>query len=270
MFTYSFYEWILFFYVYCFLGWCIESAWVSIRAGRFVNRGFMKGPWLPIYGCGAVTILIAGDMSDGSVIGLFVIGALLATVLEYITGEAMVRIFKVRYWDYSYKKIQLNGHICLSSTLAWGVLSIIMVYMIDPFFEGLLEGIFASAMKVIVCVVSAVMVYDFSKALREALDIRKVLVELEKVKDEFEDYIEIKKEILEERMDELEERIEILEEDINELVKSRKEKFEKNNERRRKELKERIDSLQEDFEKRSKKISSSNPGFKLKIKNKKH
>ena len=54
----------------------------------------MKGPWLPIYGCGAVTILIAGDMSDGSVIGLFVIGALLATVLEYITGEAMVRIFK--------------------------------------------------------------------------------------------------------------------------------------------------------------------------------
>ena len=92
-------QWVMFFYIYCFLGWVWESAYVSVIKHRFVNRGFLKGPFLPLYGSGAICILVVTIPVRGNIPLMFLIGMVSATVLEYVTGVVMERLFRVRYWD---------------------------------------------------------------------------------------------------------------------------------------------------------------------------
>ncbi len=251
MFVYDFNEWLVFFYAYCFFGWCFESTFVSLRTKRFTNRGFMKGPWLPIYGCGAIATLIAANIAGRSCIGIFAVGALLATIIEYITGAAMVKIFKVRYWDYTDRKIQLNGHICLSSTVAWGVLSLIMVFYVQPFMEGLFSHISRNFISIIGFLVTVLMVYDFTNALKEALDIRSVITEIEKAKAEIDEFIDEKKDELEEFRYDFEDFVEEIGDHIENRVKERREKVEA-----------KLELLKERFEAKTEKIARNNPGFK--------
>ena len=126
MYSYTFRQWLSFFYLYCIFGWCFESAYVSLKQLRPVNRGFLKGPWLPLYGSGAILVLWMTLPFQNSPVEVYVVGLVGATVLEYFTGETMVRLFKVRYWDYSNQRFNLNGYICLSSSVAWGFLTIFL------------------------------------------------------------------------------------------------------------------------------------------------
>ena len=111
---------LLYFFFYSFVGWIWESSYVSILTKRLTNRGFLTGPMLPIYGSGAVVMLCATYPVQSSDIGIFLLGLIVATILEYVTGVVMETLFQVRYWDYSDKKFNIQGHICLSSSLAWG------------------------------------------------------------------------------------------------------------------------------------------------------
>lgn len=122
----------LFFFLYCFLGWVWESCYVSAKRRQWVNRGFLHGPMLPIYGTGAVIILLATIPVRDSLWLVFLLGMLAATALEYVTGAAMEALFKVRYWDYSKQPFNLNGYICLTSSLAWGAFSILLVRFLHP------------------------------------------------------------------------------------------------------------------------------------------
>ena len=102
-------QWVLLFFSYGFLGWVWESGYVSVRQKHWVNRGFLHGPVIPIYGFGAVAILALCAPVAGSLPMLFFSGMFWATALEYATGWAMERMFHVRYWDYSTEKWNLNG-----------------------------------------------------------------------------------------------------------------------------------------------------------------
>src|SRR5574344_2410179 len=126
MFSYNIIQWFFFFYFYCFLGWIWESSYVSVCDKKLTNRGFLNGPLLPIYGSGACIILMATLPVKGSIVLIFIFGMTAATVLEYITGSVMESIFKIRYWDYSNEKFNLNGHICLLCSFAWGVFSVLL------------------------------------------------------------------------------------------------------------------------------------------------
>ena len=125
MYTYTWYQWLAFFYVYCFLGWIFESTYVSLKQKRLVNRGFLRLPMLPLYGSGAVMMLWVSLPVRDSLPLVYISGFIAATALEYVTGAVMERLFKVRYWDYSSQPFQLHGYICLSSSIAWGFLTII-------------------------------------------------------------------------------------------------------------------------------------------------
>ena len=114
MSTYTLAQWFLFFYFYCFCGWVWESCYVSILKRHWVNRGFLHGPLLPIYGFGAITVLIATMPVRDNVVLVYVMGMIGATILEYFTGALMESLFHVRYWDYSSHRFNLNGHICLA------------------------------------------------------------------------------------------------------------------------------------------------------------
>ena len=94
-------QWMLFFYIYCFLGWLWESTYVSVRRREWVNRGFMHGPFLPIYGSGAIVILFTTLAFRENLWMIYLLGMISATILEYFTGAAMEKLFHVRYWDYT-------------------------------------------------------------------------------------------------------------------------------------------------------------------------
>lgn len=184
MYEYSFTQWIMFFYLYCFLGWCFETAYVSVKEKRWINRGFMKGPFLPIYGFGAVTVLLAALPVAGYPIAVFFLGALAATALEYVTGVCMEALFKVRYWDYSNQRFQCGGHICLSSTITWGVFSLAMIYGFHKPIAYVMLRIPDNILLYLTFFLSMVLAADFATSFKTAMDIRHVLDKLERLKAE--------------------------------------------------------------------------------------
>lgn len=117
------------------------TCYVSACRRQWVNRGFLHGPLLPIYGSGATIILFVTLPVEQDLRLVFLLGMIAATVLEYVTGAVMERLFKVRYWDYSHHRFNLNGHICLTSSLAWGFFSILLVRFIHPPIAGLLADV---------------------------------------------------------------------------------------------------------------------------------
>lgn len=197
MYSYHFQEWLSFFYFYCIFGWCFESVYVSLKKHRPVNRGFLKGPWLPLYGSGAILVLWLTLPFQETPALVYLVGAAGATVLEYFTGEAMVRLFKVRYWDYSNQRIQYKGHICLSSSVAWGFLSLLMVYVVHKPVESFIFRIHEEAVSVLTFGITVCIVYDFSNAFRRAMDLREMLIQAERLRDEIEQRAAEKKRVLE-------------------------------------------------------------------------
>lgn len=197
MYSYHFKEWLSFFYFYCICGWIFESTYVSLKSRQFTNRGFLRGPWLPIYGSGAITVLWLTLPVQNNPWLVYFAGAIGATILEFFTGEAMVRIFKVRYWDYSDQKLQYKGHICLSSTIAWGFLSLLMVYVIHQPVERLLSGFHEEVLSVMTFLITVLFVYDFTESLHKALDLRAMLIQAENLKKQMEERVEEKKRLME-------------------------------------------------------------------------
>ena len=178
MYVYTLGQWLLFFFLYCFLGWVWESCYVSARQRRWVNRGFLHGPLLPIYGFGAVIILWATLPVRQSLPLIFLLGMLAATALEYVTGAAMEALFKVRYWDYSGKPFNLNGHICLSSSIAWGFFSILLVRCLHPPVGRLLGDIPSWCVDPLALVLTVAFTVDVVRSVQAALDLREMLTKL--------------------------------------------------------------------------------------------
>ena len=131
----------LLFIFYSFLGWLMEVTCKLIQYKRFINRGFLMGPICPIYGHGAIIMLILlKDFASNPFI-LFVMSMLVCTTLEYLTSYFMEKIFKARWWDYSNKKFNINGRVCLRNTLCFGILVIVLVYFLNPFILTYIEKI---------------------------------------------------------------------------------------------------------------------------------
>lgn len=185
-FEYNLTQWLLFFYIYSFFGWCIESSYVSIRKKKFVNRGFMRGPFLPLYGSGAVLLLFVTIPVRDSLILSFIFGAAAATVLEYITGACMEALFKVRYWDYSNNPFNLHGYVCLGTSLAWGFLTIVMLRIVHEPVEHLVLSINQTVQDILAAVLTVYVTADMALSFRAALDIRAMLEKMTRVKEEME------------------------------------------------------------------------------------
>lgn len=186
MYNYTITQWLFFFYFYCFFGWIFESTYVSIKSRRFVNRGFMRGPFLPIYGSGAIMMLVVSMPFQDNLILTYLAGCLGATILELVTGMAMESLFKMRYWDYSNQKFNYKGHICLSSTIAWGFLTILMTEFLHKGVEKLILAVPYGIVTALTAVVSVYIIIDFTLSFKTALDLRDLLIGLDKAKAEME------------------------------------------------------------------------------------
>lgn len=186
MYQYTVIQWLFFFYFYCFFGWVFESAYVSVKKKQFVNRGFMRGPFLPIYGSGGIMMLVVSMPFQDNVFLTYIAGCIGATALEFVTGMAMEAIFKVRYWDYSNQKFQYKGHICLSSTIAWGFLTIFMTEFLHRGVEQVVFALPEIVVTVTTVLISCFMLVDMTLSVKAAMDLRDLLIALEKAKEEME------------------------------------------------------------------------------------
>ena len=184
IYDYSAPQWLLIFYLYCFLGWCFESTVVSVQQRRFVNRGFLRGPMLPIYGFGATILLHVSLPLYNRPIELFFASMFAATVFEYIVGVLMEKLFKVKYWDYSTHRFQFQGRICLQSSLCWGFLGLILARVIHPPVETIVVVLPFGLLIVVDILLSAAFASDVVVSVRTALDLARMLEELDKLREQ--------------------------------------------------------------------------------------
>ncbi len=184
MYHYTIVQWLFLFYFYCFFGWCFESAYVSIKSRKLTNRGFMRGPFLPLYGSGAIMMLVVSMPFQDNIFLVYVAGCIGATVLEYVTGVTMEALFKVRYWDYSQNKFNFQGHICLGTSLAWGGLTILMTEGIHVPVEALMLSIPGQILTAVTVVLTAYNIADFAISFKTAIDLRDLLDKMEHTKEE--------------------------------------------------------------------------------------
>ena len=132
---YTLYQVLWFFIVYAFLGWCTEVAYAAVNHGKFVNRGFLNGPYCPIYGFGVVLVVgVLTPLKDSDLV-LFFGSVLLTSALEWMTGFVLEKVFHNKWWDYSEVPFNLNGYICLKFSIAWGFACIFVMKIFHPTVE---------------------------------------------------------------------------------------------------------------------------------------
>jgi uncharacterized membrane protein len=184
MYSYSILQWILFFYIYCFLGWIIETTYVSVKTARLVNRGFLNGPVIPIYGFGALIILVVVLPVRTNPLLVFLLGMTAATLLELATGFVMEKIYKMRYWNYSNSKFNFYGYICLFCSICWGILSLLLVFVVHSLVEKLVLGLGFTALVAVVSALSSLFVVDCISSSKTAMELRNLLVHSERLKND--------------------------------------------------------------------------------------
>ena len=121
------------FIIYSILGWIVECTDVLIESGKLMNRGFLIGPYCPIYGCGAILFVVFLEKYLDDPLVFIILAMFICSVLEYFTSWAMEKLFKARWWDYSDKKLNINGRICVTNMIAFGLGGAILMYLIHPF-----------------------------------------------------------------------------------------------------------------------------------------
>jgi len=131
--TLSFFYYIILFAVYCFIGWIVEVMYRSATQRKFINAGFLYGPFIPIYGIGAFVTIILNHLFQGWPLApRFLVFGLAITLIEYMVGFLSEKIFKMTLWDYSENRFNLHGHVCLRFSLIWSVSALIFVSFVHP------------------------------------------------------------------------------------------------------------------------------------------
>lgn len=150
----------LLFLVYAVIGWIVEVINAYIKNKKFINRGFLIGPYCPIYGVGMLAIirLLRGYMDNYMV--LFILSMTICMVLEYLTSYFMELIFKARWWDYSSKRFNINGRICLETAIPFGLGGMMIMYVINPVIESVLNSISNNVLLVLAISLMTVFLID--------------------------------------------------------------------------------------------------------------
>ena len=175
------------FLIYSFLGWLVESIYMSICNRRVTNRGFAKGPFCPIYGFGATLgYFIVAPLADNVVL-LYFVSAIGATAFEYLVGIGMKRFLGEVWWDYNNKFLNYKGIICLESTVAWGFYGIIVVRHLTPFLMRIVERPWSVYEKRLLAVMYALLFIDYVFSLSKALHLDTKYNVKQRIQDKYEE-----------------------------------------------------------------------------------
>ena len=178
------FELLTYFIIYSFLGWILESIYRSAIERKLINTGFLRGPFCPIYGIGAIIMLIFLERFQDKPITLFIIAITLLTAWEYIVGVILEKIFKTKYWDYSDHKFNFQGRICLLNSICWGFLGVAFVKYIHPFIENIISKIDIQILYYSITIISVVMLVDLITTVVKVKNIKMTLDKIDKINKE--------------------------------------------------------------------------------------
>lgn len=216
-----------YFSVYSFLGWICETTYCAIIDKKYVNRGFLKGPVCPIYGVGAIIVIVTLTPVADNILLLFLCGMIFTSILEYLTGFLLEVIFNLKWWDYSNYKFNIKGRVCLLNSILFGVLSVITVKIINPAITKTIESI-PDNISIFICILlGTVFMVDTVITGYRILQLSGKLQEINVLYQEIKDRSEIYKDIVQqsiEKLDELMENEKIIH--TKELINSLKIKWE--------------------------------------------
>ncbi len=145
---------------YAFGGWICEEITCSISEKKLVDRGFLIGPVCPIYGWGGLFITLALTRFSQYPVVVFVMAVFLCAILEYSTSYFMEKIFKARWWDYSDKKFNINGRICLETLFPFGILGLVVIYVLNPILAKCFSSVESNVLIIIACVLAGILILD--------------------------------------------------------------------------------------------------------------
>ena len=189
----SFYELLAIFFIYSFIGWAWESMLVSLREGRWVNRGFVTGPICTIYGAGALSVQIIYHNYSSNVYLLFFGGMISATIIEYVAACLLDLVFHTSWWDYSVQPLNFQGKICPYATLGWGIVAVLFFRTMQPVVDLFLSFFSKDMIIKASCLVLFIYLVDLGTTGIAAFDLKDKLASLENIylKEEAIDYSDI-------------------------------------------------------------------------------
>lgn len=187
----DFYHILWFFIIYCVCGWIWESSFCSIKAKKWINRGFLMGPYIPIYGCGALVVYLTLYPLKEDLWLVYMGGVVFPTILEFLTSWLMEKLFAATWWDYSNEKFNIQGRICLKVSLFWGFFSVIMVEILHPIVLALIDKLPRIAGQVLGSLFIVVFSADFVNTVVATLDVKKTLEKMENIREDIFQFLDV-------------------------------------------------------------------------------
>ncbi len=175
-----FYTYFLLYFIYSIIGWFLEVGLAFYEHKKFVNRGFLIGPYCPIYGIGCLllTILLSKYINEPGVI--FAFSIFICATLEYLTSYLMEKIFKLRWWDYSNMKFNINGRICLETLIPFGIIGVLVVKYISPFLINTVNSINFNVLIIINIIILSILITDILISFNVVFNLKNVTRNLNK------------------------------------------------------------------------------------------
>lgn len=214
-------ELMIYFILYSFLGWVMESIFRSICERKVINTGFLRGPFCPIYGIGATIMFLFLEGVADKPIALFFIAIIVLTAWEYVVGVFLEKVFHTKYWDYSNHKINFQGRICLTNSLFWGILGVLFVKYIHPFVQEIIGKIDTSLLNYVLAILFTVFVMDTVVSIIHVKSIKSTLENIEKINKEIKEKL---KEIRALKKEKEKEEKQIATENIQQMIEKLKKK----------------------------------------------
>lgn len=211
----------LYFVIYAFLGWILETVYCSVRERRFVARGFLYGPVCPIYGVGVLMMLCWFAPFTGQPLLFYVIATVCMSAWEYLVAWILETTTHIKYWDYSDRKFNLHGRICLSISLTWGVLAYLVIFWIHPVVAGLVERLSPFTVYVADVVLLVLLVADAAATIRELALLTAMLRKLTQMGEELQVQLALSRAELSDRLDEAREALSDRLDDAKESISDR-------------------------------------------------
>lgn len=174
---------IIYFFIYAIIGWVMEVTYNGIRQGKYINCGVLNGPWCPIYGFAAISILfMLGKVNTYSKLFLFFASMLVASVIELVTGFILEKVFHKKWWDYTDKKLNIGGYICAEYSLIWGALCFIFYEAIHPMIVKFVSAFPVKILIIVNIIIAIIFLIDLIATVNTILGINKKFREIEKSK----------------------------------------------------------------------------------------
>jgi len=180
--------------LYSFLGWVLESICKTIEQRKFINSGFLNGPICPIYGCGAIIMILCLNSLKDNIFLLFIISFLVLSLWEYIVGVLLEKIFKTKYWDYSHLKFNIKGRICLKNSIYWGILGVLFIKYIHPFIETKIALVPLDILIYTNIILYIALIVDTVASSVKTIKLDKAILKLEEIENSIKEKIEELKE----------------------------------------------------------------------------